>query len=143
MIPTVLSLQSKLDQANNKMLEKIHKLNNKFSKLESELCDKTSKVSFIEQTCKCGASLLDKRSKFNTRISRHNRHSQLSQKDVQEEKVVNIFQKLGCNIAPFDCIKACHSYSKRVKRVRQSSLSFHTGTSFGYEKGSMQNINKR
>ena len=48
MIPTVLSLQSKLDQANNKMLEKIRKLNDKFSKLESKLCDKTSKVSFIE-----------------------------------------------------------------------------------------------
>ena len=37
MIPIVLSLQNKLDQANNKVLEEIRKLNDNFSKLESEL----------------------------------------------------------------------------------------------------------
>lgn len=37
MIPTVLSLQSNLDQAKNKVLEEIRELNDAFSKLESEL----------------------------------------------------------------------------------------------------------
>ena len=37
MIPIVLSLQNKLDQANKKVLEEIWKLNNNFSNLESEL----------------------------------------------------------------------------------------------------------
>ena len=36
MIPIVLSLQNKLDQANNKMLEEIRKLNGNFYKLKSE-----------------------------------------------------------------------------------------------------------
>ena len=36
-IPIVLFLQNKLDQANNKVLEEICKLNDSFSKLESEL----------------------------------------------------------------------------------------------------------
>ena len=37
MITIVLSLQNKLDQANNKVLEETLKLNDNFSKLESEL----------------------------------------------------------------------------------------------------------
>ena len=37
MIPIVLPLQKKLNQANNKVLEEIRKLNDNFSKLESEL----------------------------------------------------------------------------------------------------------
>ena len=37
MKPIVLSLQNKVDQANNKVLEEIGKLNDNFSKSESEL----------------------------------------------------------------------------------------------------------
>ena len=37
MIPIVLSSQNKLNQINNKVLEEIRKLNDNFSKLESEL----------------------------------------------------------------------------------------------------------
>ena len=37
MKPIVLSLQNKVDQANNRVLEEIGKLNDNFSKLESEL----------------------------------------------------------------------------------------------------------
>ena len=36
-IPIVLSLQNKLNQVNNKLLAKIHKLSDNFSKLESKL----------------------------------------------------------------------------------------------------------
>ena len=41
LIPTVLSLQKKLDEANNsktELLEKIRKLNDKFDKLQSVVC---------------------------------------------------------------------------------------------------------
>ena len=77
MIPIVLSLQNKLDQANNKVLEEIRKLNDNFSKLESEL-SVTKQVS----------SLLSRRlinmerqrwanaQYSKTGMSRHNRHSQ-------------------------------------------------------------------
>ena len=37
MTPIVLSSQNKLNQTNNKVLEEIRKLNDNFSKLESEL----------------------------------------------------------------------------------------------------------
>ena len=37
MIPIVLPRQNKFDQANSKILEEIRKLNDNFSKLESEL----------------------------------------------------------------------------------------------------------
>ena len=50
MIPIVLCLQSKLDEAkleaNNKVLEEILKLNNSFLKLESELSVK-KQVNFL------------------------------------------------------------------------------------------------
>ena len=41
LIPTVLSLQKKLDEANNsktELLEEIRKLNDKFDKLQSVVC---------------------------------------------------------------------------------------------------------
>ena len=46
MIPTVLFLQNKLDQANNKVLAEIHKLSDNFSKLESEF-SVTKKVNSL------------------------------------------------------------------------------------------------
>ena len=46
MIPLVLSLQSKFDQANSKVLEEIRELNDNFSKLESEL-SKTKQVNSL------------------------------------------------------------------------------------------------
>ena len=53
MIPIVLSLQNKLDQANNKVLEEIRKLNENFSKLESELFNSllSRRVVNMERQC--------------------------------------------------------------------------------------------
>ena len=45
-IPIVLSLQNKLDQANSKVLEEIRELNDNFSKLESKL-SKTKQVNSL------------------------------------------------------------------------------------------------
>ena len=46
MIPITLSLQNKLDEANNRVLEEIRKLNDNFSKLESKL-SMTKQVSYL------------------------------------------------------------------------------------------------
>ena len=65
-------------------------------------------------------------------------HSEV-EADVLEGKVVNIFEKLGCNI-PSNCTEACD-------RVSKKSASYHyvfkegLPASFGCEKGSMQNKN--
>ena len=47
MIPIVLSLQNKLDQVNNKVLEEIRKLNDNFSKLESKFSEKKQVNSLL------------------------------------------------------------------------------------------------
>ena len=46
MISIILSLQNKLDEASNKVLEEIRKLNDNFSKLESKL-SKTKQVNYL------------------------------------------------------------------------------------------------
>ena len=50
MIPIVLPLQKKLNQANNKVLEEIRKLNDNFSKLESELSVTKQVSSLLSRT---------------------------------------------------------------------------------------------
>ena len=49
MIAIVLSLQNKLRQANNKVLEEIRKLNDSFSKLESKLLVTKQVNSFLSR----------------------------------------------------------------------------------------------
>ena len=82
-IPIALSLQNKLDQANNKVLEQIHKLNDNFSKLESEPSVTkqvnsllSTRLINIEHQCWANAQY-SKRSRDNRHIimSRHSRHS--------------------------------------------------------------------
>ena len=61
MIPIVLSLQNKLDQANKKVLEEIRKLNDNFSKSESEF-SMTKHVNslllrrLVNMECQCWAN---------------------------------------------------------------------------------------
>ena len=82
-IPIALSLQNKLDQANSKVLEQIHKLNDNFSKLESEPSVTkqvnsllSTRLINIEHQCWANAQY-SKRSRDNRHIimSRHSRHS--------------------------------------------------------------------
>ena len=95
-IPIILSLQNKLDQANNKVLEGIRKLNDNFSKLESEL-SVTKQVNSLllrrlvnmERQCRANAQY-SRRECLNIRGIPNEVES-----DVLEEKVVNIFEKLG------------------------------------------------
>ena len=113
MIPIALSLQSKLDQANKKVLEEIRKLNDAFSKSEYE-SSVTKQVNpllsrrFVNMGCQCW---------FNAQYSRQEcleiiGISSEVEADVLEEEVVNIFDKSACNIPP-NCIEACHSVSKK------------------------------
>ena len=95
-IPIILSLQNKLDQANNKVLEGIRKLNNDFSKLESEL-SVTKQVNSLllrrlvnmERQCWANAQY-SRRECLDIRGIPSEVES-----DVLEEKVVNILDKLG------------------------------------------------
>ena len=121
MIPIVLSLQSKLDEAkleaNNKVLEEIRKLNDSFSKLESEF-----------SVTKQGNSLLSSRRAnmerqcwANAQYSRRECIDIISipsevKADDLEEKVAKIFETLGCSIPP-NRIEACHGVSKKCATV--------------------------
>ena len=106
MIPIVLSLQNKLNQV-NKVLEEIHKLSDNFSKLESRL-SLTKQVNSLlphrlanmERLCQANVQYWRKECPDIIDI-----HSEV-EADALEEKVPNIFQKLGCNI-PSDCTEAC------------------------------------
>ena len=94
MIPIVLSPQNKLDQANNKVLEEIRKLNDNFSKLESEV-SVTKQVNSLlsrrhvnmERKCWANAQYSRRESLDITGIPSE------VEADVLEEKVVNIFEK--------------------------------------------------
>ena len=121
MIPIVLSLESKLDEAkleaNNKVLEEICKLNDSFSKLESEL-SVTKQVNSLlssrlaNMECQCWAD-----AQYSTRecIGIIGIPCEVKADDL-EEKVVNIFEKLRCSIPP-NQIEVCHRVSKKSETV--------------------------
>ena len=117
MIPIVLSLQNKLDQANNKVLEEIRKLNDNFSKLESELSVTKQVNSLLSRRL----VNMERQCWANAQYSRRECLDIIGipsevEPDVLEEKVVNIFEKLGCNI-PSNHIEACHRVSKKSATV--------------------------
>ena len=105
MIPIVLSLQSKLDEAKleakNKVLEEIRKLNNSFLKLESEL----SVTKQVNSLLLSRLANMERQYWANAQYSRRECvdiigiPSEVKGDDL-EEKVVNIFEKLGCSIPP-------------------------------------------
>ena len=145
MIPIVLSLQSKLDEAkleaNNKLLEEIRKLNDSFSKLGSEL-------SVIKQVnSRLSSRLVNMESQCwaNAQYSRRECIEIIGipcevKADDLEEKVVNIFEKLGCGMPP-NRIEACHRVSKKSATV---IVKFsHMTATFGCEKGPTQSKNGR
>ena len=115
MIPIVLSSQNKLNQTNNKVLEEIRKLNDNFSKLESEL-PVTKQVNYLLLRRHVN---MERQYWTNAQYSRKEYLNIIGipsevEADILEEKVVKIFEKLGCNI-PFNRIEACH-------RVRDHSI---------------------
>ena len=125
MILIVLYLQNKFDQADSKLLQEIRKLNNNFSKIESEL-SMTKQVNSLlshrllnmEHQCQANAQYSKRECLDIIGILSE------VEADVLEGKAAKILQRLGCNI-PSNCTDACHRVSARVQ---QSLLSFHKGT---------------
>ena len=81
LIPIVLSLLSKQDEANNeaknKVLEEVRNLSDAITKLGSGLSiTKKCQYPFIKQTSYLGATMLGKCTVFKTRMSGHCSHSQ-------------------------------------------------------------------
>ena len=80
LIPIVLSLQSKLgeanNEANNKVLEEVRNLSDTISKLSSELSiTKNVNTLLSNRLVTLGATMLDKCTVFKTSMSGHCRHS--------------------------------------------------------------------
>ena len=121
MIPIVLALQSKLDEAkleaNNKVREEIRKLNDSFSKLECEFSVAkqvnsllSSRLPNMERLCWANAQYSRREC-----IDFIGIPSEVNADDL-EEKVVNIFEKLILHIAP-NRIEACHRVTEKSTTV--------------------------
>ena len=124
MINIVLSLQSKLDEANNRVVEEVRKLSDAFLKLQSELAVSqqvnsllSDRLTNMERQCWANAQYTRRECLDVVGIP-----SEVGP-DVLEEKVLNIFGKLGCDI-PSERIEACHRISKKSSTV---SLNLQKG----------------
>ena len=94
MVPILVS--SELNEANNKVLEKTRKLNHRLVNMERQCW---TNAQYSRREC---LDITDIPSDVEA--------------DVLEEKVVNIFEKFGCNI-PCNHIEACHRVSKKSATV--------------------------
>ena len=117
LIPIILSLQNKLEEVNNNVLVEIRKLNESFSKLQAE-------VSVTKQVNTLLSSRLVSRERQCWLNAQYSRRECLDivgipsevEADALEEKVIAIFEKLGCNIST-ECIESCHRISKKNPTV--------------------------
>ena len=117
MIPIVLSLQNKLNQANSEVVEKICKLKDNFSKLESEFSVSNQfnvllsrRIVNMERLCWPKAQYSRRECLDIIGIPSE------AEADVPDKKVVSIFEKLGCNI-PSNHVELCHRVSKKSATV--------------------------
>ena len=116
-INIVLPLQSKLDEANNRVVEEVRKLSDALLKLQSELAVSqqvnsllSNRLTNMERQCWANAQYSRRECLDVVGIP-----SEVGA-DVLEEKVLNIFGKLGCDI-PSKRIEACHRISKKSSTV--------------------------
>ena len=122
MISIVLYLQNKLDQANNKVLGKIHKVNDNFSKLKSEL----SVTKHINSLLSRRLVNMERQCSANAQYSRRKCLGIIVvpseiEADALEGKFMNIFEKLCCNI-PSNRIEACHREQKELQNLILKSI---------------------
>ena len=108
LIPTALSLQSKLENKDNTVLEEVRKLNESILKLHAELAVTKNannllltRLTTLERQCWANAQYSRRECRDMVGIPRE------VSEEVLEEKVLKIFGKLGCDISP-DLIDACH-----------------------------------
>ena len=113
MINIVLSLQNKLEEANKHALAEIRKLSNAFLKSQSELTVSQQVNSLLSNRL----TNMGRKSWENNQYSRGACRGVIcipSERyaDVLEEKVLNIFVKLGCDNPP-ERIETCHRIWRR------------------------------
>ena len=118
LIPTVLSLQSKLEYKDITVLEEVCKLNDSISKMHAEL----AVMKNVNNLLLTRLSTLERRCWANAQYSRRECFDIMGipckvSREVLEEKVLNVFGKLGCDISP-DRIEACH----RVGRTNDTVI---------------------
>ena len=118
LIPIVLSLQIKLEDKDNTVLEELRKFNDSISKLHAEMAVAKnfinlllSRLSTLERQCWENAQYSRRECLDIVGIPRK------MSGEVLSEKVLNIFGKLGSDISP-DRIEACH----RVGRANDTVI---------------------
>ena len=117
MINIVLSLQSKLDEANNRVVEEVRKLSDAFLKLQSELAVSQQVNSLLSNRL----TNMERQCRANAQYSRRECLDVVGfpVKWVQmfwRRKFSTFFGKLGCDI-PSELIEACHRISKKSSTV--------------------------
>ena len=124
LIPIVLSLeeqnrslQSRMSEVNNEMVEEIRKFNENFSKPQSELSiakcvniELTKRIMTLERQCWANAQFSRKECVEVASIPRQAEDKHL------EAKMLSFFQKVGSNIAP-EFMDDCHRLGKNNDRV--------------------------
>ena len=113
LIPIISSLQNKLEEVNNSVLVEMRKFNESFSKSQAEVSMTkqvntllSSRIVSIERQCWLNAQYSRRECLDIVAIS-----SEVKPDDLGE-KVVTIFEQLGCNILT-ECIDAGHRISKK------------------------------
>ena len=114
LITILLSLQSKVESANNEILSQVRQLNQKFSQLESE-------NSVVKQANSLLSKRLERQCWANAQYSRKMCNEVVGipdsiQNNELEGKVLIIFKKIGSEISPRN-IEACHRRKKDNDRV--------------------------
>ena len=111
------SLESRMPEVNNEVVEEIPKFNENFSKLQSELyiakpvnTELTKRIVTLERQCWANAQYSRKECAEVLGIP-----CQIQDKHL-EAKVLSIFQKAGYTIAP-EFIDECHRLGKNNDRV--------------------------
>ena len=117
LIPIVLSLQNKITEDNNAMLQEMRKFNDNFAKLEAELVvnkrvnsELCKRIVTMERQCWVNAQYPRRECLEVAGIPR-----QVDEKNL-EKKVLSIFQKIGWTIDP-TFIDDCHRLGKNNDRV--------------------------
>ena len=108
-----MSLQNKLEEVNSSVLVEMHKFSEPFSKLETEL----SVTEHINTFLSSSLVSIERQCWLNAQYSRREWLDIVGilsevEADGLEEKVVAIFEKLGCNI-PTGRIAACYRICKK------------------------------
>ena len=117
LISIILSQQRKVDQDDIGWLDEIRKLNDNFSKLEADVTIAkninnllSQRVVDLERQCWANAQYSRRECLEVAGIPRS------VDDNILEEKVIQVFEKVGCNIDSSN-IEACHRITKKNDRV--------------------------